>query len=115
MPLYPFGILQVVVALTTATVAIPLGMAPQASTMRRASATTNAVVNFLCSTAGYLLLAWHLNRCATLVRRIALSVFLHNTGISAQAKVAQPKSYPVLIFNLPIAGAISVWSERERE
>jgi hypothetical protein len=46
--LYLFAILQVVIALMTATEAVPLGNTPQASTMQRTSTTANAVVNILC-------------------------------------------------------------------
>lgn len=111
--LYIFAILQVVVALMTASGAISLGLAPQASTMQRVSATTNAVITVLFFTVGYVLLARVLNRCTSLVWRIALSVFLINAGTTALALVAQPGPYPVLTCSLSIAGVISVWSGRK--
>lgn len=93
--------------------AISLGSAPQASTMQRVSATANAVITVLFFTAGYVLLARCLNRCTGLVWRIALSVFLINTGTTALALVAQPGPYPVLTCGLSIAGVISVWNGRK--
>jgi hypothetical protein len=110
--LYLYAILQVVVALTTAAGAVPIGILPQASTIQRVSATTNAVVNVLCCAVGYVLLARCLNRCTKLVWRMALSVFLINAGVAALAMAAQPGPYPVLMCSLAIAGAISVWNGR---
>ncbi|KFX63435.1 hypothetical protein [Paraburkholderia fungorum] len=110
--LYLFAILQVVISLMTATGAVPLGIAPQASTMQRISTTANAVVNILCFTVGYVLLARCLNRCTTLVWRIAFSLFLLNTGVAVLAIAAQPNLYPVLTCGLSVAGAISVWNGR---
>jgi hypothetical protein len=110
--LYLFAILQVVMALMTATGAIPLGIAPQALTIQRIAIITNAVVNTLCFTVGYALLARCLTRCTTLVWRLALGIFLLNTGIALLAIVAQPNLYPVLTCGLSVAGAISVWNGR---
>lgn len=110
--LYLFAILQVVAALMTLSGAIPLGVAPQASTMQRVSTITNALVNVLCFAVGYVLLARCLNRCSRLVWRIAFGVFLLNIGIAALAITAQPNPYPVLTCCLSIAGAISMWNGR---
>lgn len=110
--LYRFAILQAVVALMTATGAVPLGVAPQASTMLRFSTTTNAVVNVLCFAGGYVVLARCLNSCTRLVWRIALCTFLINAGAAALSMAAQPNLYPVLTCSLAMAGAISVWNGR---
>jgi hypothetical protein len=107
--LYLFAILQVVLALMTASGAIPLGIAAQASTMQRTSATTNVVVNIMCFAVGYVLLARCLNRCTTLIWRIALGIFLLNTALAVLAIAAQPNLYPVLTCGLSVSGAVSVW------
>ncbi|MCP3706220.1 hypothetical protein M3I54_04345 [Paraburkholderia sp. CNPSo 3274] len=92
--LYLFAILQVVLTLMTATGAVPLGIAAQASTMQRLSATSNTAVNLLCFAVGYVLLARCLNRCTPLVWRIALGIFLLNTGVActSDCRSAQPLS-----------------------
>lgn len=110
--LYLFAILQVVILLMTATGGVPLGIGPQASTIQRVSAITNTVVNLLCFAVGYALLARCLNRCTTLVWRVAFSVFLTNSGVAALAIAAQPNPFPVLTCGLSVAGAISVWNGR---
>lgn len=111
--LYIFAILQVVVALMTAVGAVPLGINPQASTMRRFSLVTNSVTNILLFAVGYILLARCLNRCTRLVWRIALVIFLINAGAAALAIAAQRNPYPVLTCSLAVAGAISVWNGRD--
>lgn len=83
------SILQVVVALMAATVVVPFGFAPQASTTQRVSTINNAIAKTLYFTVGYALLARCLNRCTGLVRRIASGIFLINTGVAALAKGAQ--------------------------
>jgi|SRR5471032_1287287 hypothetical protein len=110
--LYLFAILQAVVALMTATGAVPLGFAPQASTMLRLSTTTNAVVNILCFAGGYVVLARCLNTPTRLVWRVALCAFLINAGAAALSIAAQPNLYPVLTCSLALAGGISVWNGR---
>ena len=110
--IYIFAVLQVVVALMTESGAVPLGIAPQASTMQQISTTTYAVVNVLCFVVGYVLLARCMNCCTRLVWRIALTIFLINTGIAALAFAAQPGPHPVLTCSLSIAGVISVWNGR---
>lgn len=111
--LYIFAILQVVVALMTAVGSVPLGIAPQASTMQRLSLVTNSVINVLFFAVGYILLARCLNRCTRLVWRIALTIFLTNAGAAALAIVAQRNPYSVLTCSLAVAGAISVWNGRD--
>ncbi|WP_152036634.1 hypothetical protein [Burkholderia pyrrocinia] len=110
--LYIFAILQVVAVLMAVSGAIPLGLAPQASSAQRISVTANAVVNILFFVIGYVLLARCLTRCSTLVWRIALAVFLANAGIAALSLAAQPGPHPVLVASLSIAGAISIWKGR---
>lgn len=110
--LYIFAILQMVIVLMTLTGGIPLGPGPQVSTMQRLSAITSTVVNLLCFAVGYVLLARCLTRCTTLVWRIAISVFLVNSCVTALAIAAQPNPLPVLTCSLSIAGAISVWNGR---
>ncbi|MFM0162339.1 hypothetical protein [Paraburkholderia sediminicola] len=110
--LYLFALLRVVAPLMTATDALSPGITPKASTTRRVSTTNNAVVNILCFTVGYALLARCLNRCAGLVWRIASGIFLINTGVAALATAAQRNLYPVLTRGVAIAGTISVWNGR---
>lgn len=111
--LYLFAILQCVVALMTIFGAVPVGIAPQASTMQRLSLVTNSVINILVFAIGYILLARCLNRCTKLVWRVALATFLVNAGVAALAIAAQPNLYPVLTCGLAVAGAISVWNGRD--
>jgi hypothetical protein len=90
--LYVFSVLQVVAAFATALGTMPAGVAAEASTMHRFSATTNAVINILV---------------------FAMGVFLLNAGAAALAIAAQPTNLlQVLICILAIAGAISVWRGR---
>lgn len=110
--LYIFAILQIVIVLMTATGGVPLGLSSQASTIQRLSAIANTVANLLCFAVGYVLLARCLNRCTTLVWRVAFSVFLINSGVTALAIAAQPNPLPVLTCSLSVAGAISVWNGR---
>jgi len=112
--LYVFAVLQIVVALATATGGVPLGVAAEATTVQRISATTNALINVLCFVVGYLLLARCLNRCTRLVWRIALSVFLINAGAAALAMAARHNvPFQALACSLSIAGAISMWRGRK--
>jgi hypothetical protein len=111
--LYVFSVLQVVAALATGLGAMPAGVAAEASTMQRVSATTNAVINILVFAAAYVLLARCLYRCTKFVWRLAMGVFLLNAGAAALAIAAQPSNLlQVLICILAIAGAISVWRGR---
>lgn len=111
--LYVFAVLQIVVALATATGGVPLGIAAEATIMQRVSTTTNALINVLCFVAGYFLLARCLNRCTRFVWRIALSVFLINAGAGPLAMAAQHNvPFQVLTCSLSVAGAISVWRGR---
>ncbi|MCX4164126.1 MULTISPECIES: hypothetical protein [Paraburkholderia] len=111
--LYLFAILQVVVALMMAGRVCPLGAPLRDSTTQRMLTTTNAVVDVLCLPVGGLLLVWCLNRWIAPVWRIALSVFLLNSGVAAQAIVAQPNSYPAATCTPSVADAMSVGSRRE--
>jgi len=107
--LYMFAVLQIVVALATATGGVALGIAADATTMQRISTTTNALINVFAFVAGYLLLARCLNHCTRLVWRIALSVFLVNAGAAAVAIAAEYNvPFQILACSLSIAGAISV-------
>jgi hypothetical protein len=112
MALYLFALLRAVASLIMVTGAVSLGITPKASTTRRVSMTTNAVVNILCLTVGCALLARCLNRCTGLVWHIASGIFLINTGVAALATAAQPNLYPVLTCGVAIAGTISVWNSR---
>lgn len=107
------SILQVVAALMAATVVVPLGFAPQASTTQRVSTSNNVITKILYFTVEYALLGRCQNRCAGLVWRIAWGIFLINTGVAALATAAQSNLYLVLTCGVAIAGTISVWNGRD--
>ncbi|WP_163012937.1 hypothetical protein [Burkholderia stabilis] len=110
--LYIFAILQVVVLLMTVTGAVPLSIALDAPPVQRIAVIANAVLNVLFFLIGYVLLARCLTRCSRLVWKIALAVFLANTGMAVLTVAVLPSPQPVLVASLSIAGAISVWKGR---
>ncbi|HDR9582058.1 TPA: hypothetical protein QDC22_000618 [Burkholderia stabilis] len=110
--LYIFAILQVVVLLMTVTGAVPLSIALDAPPAQRIAVIANAVLNVLFFLIGYVLLARCLTRCSRLVWKIALAVFLANTGMAVLTVAVLPSPQPVLVASLSIAGAISVWKGR---
>ncbi|WP_454825066.1 hypothetical protein [Paraburkholderia xenovorans] len=110
--LYLFALMRVVASLIMASGAVSLGITPRASTTRRVSMTTNAVVNILFLTVGCALLARCLNRCTGLVWRIVSGIFLVNTGVAALAIAAKSNRYLILTRGVAIAGTISVWNSR---
>ncbi|MDR5815744.1 hypothetical protein QCE62_19330 [Caballeronia sp. LZ033] len=101
--LYQFAIIQVVIALMTATGAVLLGIFAKGSTTQRVSTTTKAVVSLLCFAVGYALLVRCPNRCTSLVRRISSGVFVLNNGIAERALAAQSNFYPLLTSGLSVA------------
>jgi hypothetical protein len=110
--LYLFAILQCVVALMTATGAVPLGIAAGASHFLRLSVIANSVVNILCFAVGYCLLARSLTRCTRLVWRIGFGIFLLNMALASLGIAANPNLFSVLTLCLSAAGALSVWRGR---
>ena len=110
--LYLFAILQCVVALMTATGAVPLGIAAGASYLFRLSTIVNSVVTILCFAVGYCLLARSLARCTRLVWRIGFEIFLLNMALASLGIAANPNLFSVLTFCLSAAGALSVWRGR---